>query len=125
MQRTAAGILAAMIKPRFHNWSHGRRSRSLATQERHSVARAKSDRVDAELLPNILRTDRNAHRPLPSDSNLAQAIGVLARAHRTVWNRQHIANNCVHYRASTTQRSFKPFRIDGHTGWRTQMPAPI
>jgi transposase len=49
-------------------------------RERHSVARAKSDRVDAELLANILRTDRNAHRPLPADSELAQAIGVLARA---------------------------------------------
>jgi hypothetical protein len=49
-------------------------------RERHSVARAKSDRVDAELLANILRTDRNAHRALPADSELAQAIGVLARA---------------------------------------------
>ena len=62
-------------------------------RERHSVARAKSDRVDAELLANILRTDRNAHRPLPADSELAQAIGVLARAQQdAVWNRQHIAN---------------------------------
>src|SRR5438067_8647499 len=42
-------------------------------RERHSVARAKSDRMDAELLANILRTDRNAHRPLPADSELAQA----------------------------------------------------
>ena len=31
-------------------------------RERHSLARAKSDRVDAELLANILRTDRAAHR---------------------------------------------------------------
>jgi transposase len=62
-------------------------------RERHSVARAKSDRMDAELLANILRTDRNAHRPLPADSELAQAIGVLARAQQdAVWNRQHIAN---------------------------------
>ena len=35
-------------------------------RERHSVARAKSDRVDAELLANILRIDRAAHRPLPA-----------------------------------------------------------
>jgi len=62
-------------------------------RERHSVARAKSDRVDAELLANILRTDRNAHRPLPADSELAQAIAVLARAQQdAVWNRQHVAN---------------------------------
>ena len=30
--------------------------------DRHSVARTKSDRMDAELLANILRTDRSAHR---------------------------------------------------------------
>src|SRR4051812_27685868 len=37
--------------------------------------------------------ERNAHRPMPSDSELAQAIGVLARAqHDAVLNRQHIAN---------------------------------
>jgi len=62
-------------------------------RDRHSVARAKSDRVDAELLANILRTDRAAHRPLPADSELAQAIAVLARAQQdAVWNRQHVAN---------------------------------
>jgi transposase len=62
-------------------------------RERHSVARAKSDRVDAELLANILRTDQAAHRPVPCDSELAQAIAVLARAQQdAVWNRQHVAN---------------------------------
>ena len=62
-------------------------------RERHSLARAKSDRVDAELLANILRTHRTAHRPLPADSELAQAIAVLARAQQdAVWNRQHVAN---------------------------------
>jgi transposase len=49
--------------------------------------------VDAELLANILRTDRAAHRPLPADSELAEAIAVLARAQQeAVWNRQHVAN---------------------------------
>src|SRR6266851_212220 len=62
-------------------------------RERHSVARTKSDRVDAQLLANILRTDRAAHRPLPADSELAQAIAVLARAQQdAVWNRQQVAN---------------------------------
>ena len=56
-------------------------------RDRHSVARAKSDRVDAELLANILRVDRAAHRPLPADSELAQAVAVLARAQQdAVWN---------------------------------------
>jgi transposase len=52
---------------------------SVRYRERNSVARAKSDRMDAELLANILRNDRNAHRPLPADSELVQAIGVVGR----------------------------------------------
>jgi Transposase len=46
---------------------------------RHSVARAKSDHADAMILANIVRTDADAHRPLPADSELVQAIAVLAR----------------------------------------------
>jgi hypothetical protein len=62
-------------------------------RERQSVARAKSDRADAALLANILRTDRAAHRPLPADSELVQAIAVLARAQQdVVWTRQQITN---------------------------------
>jgi transposase len=62
-------------------------------RERHSVARTKSDRVDAQLLATILRTDRAAHRPLPAEPELAQANTVLARAQQdAVWNRQQVAN---------------------------------
>ncbi|WP_307936980.1 IS110 family transposase, partial [Salinispora arenicola] len=62
-------------------------------RERHSVARAKSDHADAMLLANILRTDAAAHRPLPADSELAQAIAVLARAQQdTVWRLQKNGN---------------------------------
>ena len=49
-------------------------------RDRHSVAGRKSDHGDAVVLANVLRTDRHAHRPLPADSELAQAIAVLARA---------------------------------------------
>jgi transposase len=49
-------------------------------RDRHSVARKKSDAGDALMLANILRTDLAAHRPLAADSELAQAIAVLARA---------------------------------------------
>jgi transposase len=60
-------------------------------RDRHSLTRAKSDRVDAKLLANILRTDRTAHRALPDDTELAQAIAVLARAQQdAVWNRQQV-----------------------------------
>jgi transposase len=62
-------------------------------RERHSVARAKSDHADAMLLANILRTDAAAHRPLPDDSELVQAIAVLARAQQdAVWRLQKNGN---------------------------------
>ena len=57
-------------------------------RDRHSVAGPKSDHGDAVVLANILRTDLHAHRPLPADTELAQAIAVLARAQQdAVWDR--------------------------------------
>lgn len=45
------------------------------------------------MLANILRTDMDAHRPLPQDSDLARAITVLARAQQdAVWHRQQLVN---------------------------------
>ncbi len=62
-------------------------------RDRHGVSRKKSDPGDALVLANILRTDMHAHRPLPADSELAQAITVLARAQQdAVWSRQQAAN---------------------------------
>lgn len=60
---------------------------------RHQVSGAKSDATDAVLLANILRTDASAHRTLPADTELAQAIRVLARAQQdAVWARQQVGN---------------------------------
>jgi transposase len=57
-------------------------------RERHSTARSKSDHADAMLLANILRTDSHNHRPLPHNTELSQAITVLARAHQdATWRR--------------------------------------
>jgi transposase len=62
-------------------------------RERHRSARAKSDHADAMTLANILRTDADVHRSLPADSELAQAITVLARAQQdAVWNRAQLIN---------------------------------
>ena len=49
-------------------------------RDRHSVAGRKSDHGDSFVLAGVLRTDMHAHRPLPADTELAQAIAVLARA---------------------------------------------
>jgi hypothetical protein len=60
---------------------------------RYALSGAKSDATDAVLLANIVRTDADAHRPLPADTNLAQAIRVLARAQQdAVWAHQQIGN---------------------------------
>jgi transposase len=57
-------------------------------RDRHSAAGRKSDKGDAAVLANVLRTDIHAHRPLPADSELAQAVAVLARAQQdAVWDR--------------------------------------
>jgi len=62
-------------------------------RDRHSIAGRKSDTGDAIVLANVLRTDRHAHRPLPDDSELAQAIAVLARAPQdAVWARTQAHN---------------------------------
>jgi len=62
-------------------------------RDRHSVAGRKSDHGDAVVLANILRTDLHAHRPLPADTELAQAIAVLARAQQdAVWARTQAHN---------------------------------
>ncbi len=60
---------------------------------RYAVSGAKSDATDAVLLANIIRTDPDAHRRLPADTELAQTIRVLARAQQdAVWARQQIGN---------------------------------
>jgi hypothetical protein len=57
-------------------------------RDRHSAAGRKSDHGDSFVPANVLRTDMHAHRPLPADSELAQAIAVLARAQQdAVWTR--------------------------------------
>jgi transposase len=62
-------------------------------RDRHSVAGRKSDHGDAVVLANVLRTDMHAHRPLPADTELAQAIAVLARAQQdAVWDRTQAHN---------------------------------
>lgn len=62
-------------------------------RDRHAVSGGKSDRADALVLANILRTDGHAHRPVPADSEQALEVRVLARAHQdAIWDRQQVVN---------------------------------
>ncbi len=62
-------------------------------RDRHHVSGAKSDASDAKLLADLVRTDRQNHRPIAGDSPDAEAVKVLARAHQSlIWARTRHAN---------------------------------
>jgi transposase len=73
-------------------------------RERHSTSGAKSDPGDAFVLAELARTDGHNHRPVAGDSDLAEAIKVLARAHQAmIWTRQRQVNQL-----RSTLREFYP-----------------
>jgi hypothetical protein len=62
-------------------------------RDRHGSSGAKSDPGDAKVLADLVRTDRHNHRPAAGDSDLAQGIRALARAHQSmIWARRRQAN---------------------------------
>jgi hypothetical protein len=62
-------------------------------RDRHSTSGAKSDRGDAKVVADLVRTDRHNHRQVAGDSDLAEAVKVLARAHQSaIWSRQRQAS---------------------------------
>jgi hypothetical protein len=57
-------------------------------RERHTVSGAKSDAGDAHVLADMVRTDAHQLRLMAADSPAAQAVKVVARAHKTlIWER--------------------------------------
>jgi transposase len=69
---------------------------------------AKSDAGDAKVLADLVRTDRHNHRPVAGDSDLAEAVKVLARAQqRLTWSRQRQVNSL-----RSTLREFYPAALD-------------
>ena len=62
-------------------------------RDRHAVSKKKSDRGDAMMLADLVRTDRHKHQQLGEDSDLAEGIKVLARSHKSlIWTRQQLGN---------------------------------
>jgi transposase len=73
-------------------------------RDRHATSGAKSDPGDAKVLADVVRTDRQNHREVAGDTDLAEAIKVLARAHQSlVWTRQRQVNQL-----RSTLREFYP-----------------
>jgi transposase len=62
-------------------------------RDRHATSGAKSDPGDAKMLADLVRTDRHNHRPVAGDSDLAEGVKLLARAHQNaIWGRQRQVN---------------------------------
>jgi transposase len=77
-------------------------------RERHSTSGAKSDAGDAHTLADMVRTDRHQLRAVAGDSDQAQAVKVVARAHQTlIWERhRHML------RLRTALREFFPAALE-------------
>jgi hypothetical protein len=74
----AAGYLVFPVNPR----------QASRYRERHGVSGAKSDGADAHMLADMVRTDSHQLRPAAGDTVAAEAIKVVARAHKTmIWDR--------------------------------------
>jgi transposase len=57
-------------------------------RERRSTSGAKSDAGDAHVLAEIVRLDREHHRPVAGDSPDAEAVKLVARTHQSmIWDR--------------------------------------
>ena len=77
-------------------------------RERHTTSGAKSDPGDAWVLAELARVDGHNHRPVAGDSDLAEAVKVLARAHQSmIWARQRQLNQL-----RSTLREFYPAALE-------------
>jgi transposase len=74
----AAGYRVFAINPR----------QAARFRERYVTSGAKSDTADAHVLADMVRTDAHQLRAVAGDTDLAEAIKVLARGHqRVIWDR--------------------------------------
>src|SRR5258708_29213701 len=81
-------------------------------RERHSVSGAKSDAADAKVLADLVRTDRDNHRPVAGDSQGVEAIKLLARAHQSL---VHSRQRQVNQLRSALREFYPAARSEEHT----------
>src|SRR6476661_8490998 len=89
------------------DWAEDHHDIAVVDRDGKLVARRRiSD--DPVVLANVLRTDMGMHRPLAADSELAQAIAVLARAQQdAVWDR-----TTAHNKLRSVLREYYPAILD-------------
>ena len=84
-------------------------------RDRHSQGGAKSDRGDAKVLADLVRTDRHNHRPVAGDSPESEGIKIMARAHQNlIWARVRHTNQM-----RNALREYYP------AAWKRSMTWPI
>lgn len=77
-------------------------------RDRHRVSGAKSDRGDARMLADLVRTDRHLHRQVAGDTPQVEAIKVAARTHQNlIWEKRRQAN-----RLRSTLREYYPAALE-------------
>lgn len=80
-------------------------------KERYSTSGAKSDKGDAHALADMVRIDRDQLRPIAGDSETAQAVKVVARAHQTlIWERTR-----TFQRMRSALREYYPAALDAYS----------
>jgi len=97
-------------------------------RERHGVSGAKSDAGDAHTLADMVRTDAHQLRPVAADSPAAQAVKVVARAHKTlIWERtrqvQRLRHQLRDYFPAALE-AYQDLAAPGHPGAAGQGPGP-
>ena len=79
---------------------------------REKVSGAKSDVGDRHVLADMVRTDAHQLRPVADDTDQAQAVKVVARAHKTlIWERNRQVT-----RLRYQLRDFFPAALDAYGG---------
>ncbi|MEU2516743.1 IS110 family transposase [Streptomyces syringium] len=79
-------------------------------KERYGSSGAKSDKGDAHALADMVRIDRDQLRPVAGDSEAAQAVKIVARAHQSlIWERTR-----TFQRLRTALREYFPAALNAY-----------
>jgi transposase len=107
----AAGYRVFAVNPR----------QSARYRDRLRVSGAKSDAADAHVLADMVRTDSHQLRPAAGDSDLADGVQALARAHQSlIWDRtRHVL------RLQATLREYFPGALDAFPDLSTPEAAEL
>jgi transposase len=89
-------------------------------RERHSTSGAKSDPGDAHVLAEIVRLDRDHHRPVAGDSAEVEGLKMIARMHQTlIWDRTRHAQ-----RLRSALREYFPAALEPSLPPSSSSPTP-